>query len=573
MNKMVCKISSMGRNFPSIRFCLPPLLLLLATSSLAMGGDRFAVAVGPRDTLAIFAPDGSRVAELAVPTISRPVKIGNTTFQVSYGRDANDLLTVILTPDPTGPQSLHFNVLSKNIDTDQQAVVTLTFSNRLDHVAVDPGYLGIVQVDSRTLRHRELADESYPAPPVSSGAPLMARTSPELAPREIPSSSSQASASSSSSTESASGPRMSPSTPAPLLRTSPVTTESVPPSSPVSATASSSSMSPEANASEEMASQGTAQGTYQPPSKVPGIPLQVPKSTKAEVTRLYWSEPITPPDGHAPPIAIDEMKLVNVQGTVTVGMPDGTTKVGENGMVVPSGSSLLTADKASAAVFIGGVNSARLLPGTDVSITQNLDGAIRHTKIDLREGTVFSRVGRRPGEKEDYTVSTPEGVAAARGTEFADHRSKDDSGHYHHYVYVVKGIVEMIVNGKTFEIIAGNGRAVGMGSIPPTQDEKTVLMALLEILQQFNVDLNAILARLNGGSGGLSTAEYNYFNQQLGQSIYLVDELNQLIVGPTGIPSPYDYLTDEELRGIIPAVRRGVDQEIQPFGTPPVTPF
>jgi hypothetical protein len=255
-------------------------------------------------------------------------------------------------------------------------------------------------------------------------------------------------------------------------------------------------------------------------------------------------------------------------------MPDGTTKAGENGMVVPSGASVKTDDKgSSAAIFIGGVDSARLLPGTDVSVTQSLRGVVRHTNINLREGTVFSRVGRRSGEKEDYQVSTPEGVAAARGTEFADHRSRDRSGHYHHYVFVVKGIVALIVNGNTFKIIAGNGQEVGMGSVPPTQDEKSVLMQLLQILQQFNVDLNAILDKLNGGPGGLTAAEIQYYNTQLAQSIYLIDELNQLIVGPTGIPTPYDYLTTQQLRGIIPPVRNAVNQELEPYGTQPVTPY
>jgi hypothetical protein len=97
-------------------------------------------------------------------------------------------------------------------------------------------------------------------------------------------------------------------------------------------------------------------------------------------------------------------------------------------------------------------------------------------------------------------------------------------------------------------------------------------MGILNMLQQFNVDLNAILAKINGGTP-LSDAEMKYFNAQLSQSIYLVNELGQLISGPTGVPLPYNYYTNEELRGIIPAVRRAINQEIQPFHIPPVTPF
>jgi mannose-6-phosphate isomerase-like protein (cupin superfamily) len=596
MNKMVCKISSMRRNFLGIRFVQAALLLFLATSSLAIGDDHFAVAVGPRDTLMILGPNGATAASLSVPTIAKPVKVGDTTFQVSYGRDANDLLTVILTPDPTEPQSLHFNVLSKNVDTDKQAVVTLTFSNSLNHVSIDPGYIGVVQVDSETLRRHLLTDESYPAPPASSEAPLTASTSPELAPR--PSQANQAmpplpvhqamhqtAVASSGGLEPASSPvppiyhstpaiqsaQTQPS-PAPMLRTSSVTTESVPPpssmpSSSTSSTSTSLSRSEANSTGGANPSMDTDTANYQPPTKPPGIPLEVPASTSSQVNRLFWAEPVTPPGGSPPPVGLNEMKLIDVYGPVTVKTPDGAIKSGANGMTVPSGSTILTSDGGSAAVFIGGVNSARLLPNTNISVTQNLSGNVRHTNIDLRDGTVFSRVGRRPGEKEDYRVSTPEGVAAARGTEFANHRSNG-----HHYVYVVQGIVEMIVNGKTFKIIAGDGTVVGMGSIPPTQDEKTVLMGILNMLQQFNVDLNAILAKINGGTP-LSDAEMKYFNAQLSQSIYLVNELGQLISGPTGVPLPYNYYTNEELRGIIPAVRRAINQEIQPFHIPPVTPF
>ena len=589
MNKMVGKISSMRRNFLGICFAQTSLLLLLAASSLAMGDDHFALAVGPRDTLMLLGPGGTTAAQLSVPTISKPVKVGDTSFQVSYGRDANDLLTVILTPDPTEPKSLHFNVLSKNVDTDSQAVVTLTFSNNLNHVSIDPGYLGVVQVDSETLRRHLLTDESYPAPPPSSEAPLTAATSPELAPRPRPSPPPAPVHRTLVASEPAAShpvpplyhstpaiqPIQTPSSPAPMLRTSSVTTESVPPPSSTSSSASSantSASSPEVNSMAGAGQLDTNTANYQPPTKPPGIPLQVPSSTSSQVNRLFWAEPVTPPGGSPPPVGLNEMKLVDVYGPVTVKTPDGAIKQGANGMTVPSGSTILTSDRSSAAVFIGGVNSARLLPNTNVSVTQNLSGSVRHTMIDLRDGTVFSRVGRRPGEKEDYRVSTPEGVAAARGTSFADHRGKDGSGNYHHYVYVVEGIVEMVVNGNTFKIIAGNGAVMGMGSIPPTQDEKTVLMGILNMLQQFNVDLNAILAKISGGTP-LTDAELKYFNTQLDQSIYLVNELGQLINGPTGVPLPYNYYTNEELRGIIPAVRRAINQEIRPFGVPPVTPF
>ncbi len=90
-------------------------------------------------------------------------------------------------------------------------------------------------------------------------------------------------------------------------------------------------------------------------------------------------------------------------------------------------------------------------------------------------------------------------------------------------------------------------------------------MEILQVLQQFNVYLNFILNELNGGSGQLTSADLTYYDEQLVQSLYLVDELNRLIVGPTGIPTPYDFLTTQELSGIIPPIE---GQPLIPFHGP-----
>src|SRR5260221_3837138 len=105
---------------------LAAMVLLVATTSWAVGDERFAVALGAHDTLVIFGPKGERVAEFGAPTISQPVTVGTTSFQVSYGRDADDLLTAIVAPGSSQPQDLHFNVSNKSIDADKEAVVTLT---------------------------------------------------------------------------------------------------------------------------------------------------------------------------------------------------------------------------------------------------------------------------------------------------------------------------------------------------------------------------------------------------------------------------------------------------------------
>src|SRR5260221_12227962 len=83
------------------------LICFASVSALAMGEDRFAVTVGTHDKLVFFGPKGERSAELSVPSISQPVTIGDVSFQVSYGRDANGRLTAILAPGST-PVALHF---------------------------------------------------------------------------------------------------------------------------------------------------------------------------------------------------------------------------------------------------------------------------------------------------------------------------------------------------------------------------------------------------------------------------------------------------------------------------------
>lgn len=135
-----------------IRTFLIALFCLVTVSACAKGADRFAVTVGAHDKLVIFGPKGERAAEFSAPSIAQPVAIGDVSFQVSYGHDANGNLTAILSPSETAPTALHFNVMGKSVDADK-AVVTLTFSANLKSVAVDPGYMGSVEVNSHRVGH------------------------------------------------------------------------------------------------------------------------------------------------------------------------------------------------------------------------------------------------------------------------------------------------------------------------------------------------------------------------------------------------------------------------------------
>jgi hypothetical protein len=523
----------MRKLFLRYRFqALNALVLFLAMSSWALADDRFAVAVGPHSTLVIFGPKGERVAELTIPSISQPVTVGSTSFQVSYGRDANDLVTAIFAPSPSDPQGLHFNVLNKSVDTDKQAVITLTFTSGFSSVMVDPGYIGMVQVNSRNVRHHSLADDTYiprpvtptraptpqgiePVPPqrTSESAPAP-HPSADMTPRDIP------------------APVFHPSPAPATIESSPHVSSAPPPAAP--APVGAAPVNPLA-------------GTLI--RGIPGPPV------------AFWSEPVTPPNGPPPPIRPNEMKLVEVHGPVTVKTPDGNIVPGTNGMILPSGSTVQTASHASAAVFMGGVNSARLLPETEIAVQQNVNGSVRKTSIDLRQGTVFSRIGRRVGEKQDYQVRTPQGVAAARGTEMVDYLSP--SGH--HFIYVAKGTVDVYVDGVLTKVLTGHPGdppTLDATVLPPSDDDlDLVLEDILNDLAPYNEKLLGVIDRRHDGT---ATQADNDFYESI---------KNTFAEGPDDLlqDAYWDFYPNPG--GVIPLARRASDQVLVPFGTVELTPF
>jgi hypothetical protein len=220
---------------------------------------------------------------------------------------------------------------------------------------------------------------------------------------------------------------------------------------------------------------------------------------------LYWAEPITPPNGAAPHVASNEMKLLEVQGDISFTPPGGSSQAGANEMLVPSGSTISTTDGGSAALFMGGVNSIRLLPSTEVQVTQQLDGSVRKTVVVLNKGSLFSRVGHRDGERQDYRVQSPEGVSMAKGTEFADAVVNG-----HHYVFVVKGVVAMLMNGIQTGLLTPTSSSLASGAMPPTDDGNRVLFQMLTTLQPFQTKLKTVIAHINNGTA--TPSEIGYFD-------------------------------------------------------------
>jgi len=465
----------MQKLFLSGRFLalITALLFLGAVSVPVLGDDAFALAMGAHDSLIVFGPKGDKVAELTAPAISQPVTVGATTFQISYGRDANDLLTAILTPSPDQPQSLHFNVMNKSVDTDKQAVVTLTFAPGQKHVTVDPGYIGLVHVNSHAVRHHALTDNNYAPQPAYRMTPA---TAPDLASIAPP--------------DSDSPPR-----------------DFVPPSTHL-ATNSSTVL--------DSASPVSAGPLPSPNDSAPASPSGPALSGvgRLDHPKMFWAEPVTPLHGPAPHVASNQMMLVEVQGEVTVKSPDGTTTSGSNGTIVPSGSTVMTSDNSSAAVFMGGINSARFLPGSEAAVSQNLSGGVRKTTVDLHQGTVFSRVGRRAGEIEDYKVHTPQGVAAAHGTEFAVTIVTKNGVSYTLCTVKDSSVVLKDASGEhTFTITPGDNQ-VAFASIPvmSIEDAKQILLDILTVLQEFNSKLAAIAGALATDPEGVPPEDKDFYD-------------------------------------------------------------
>jgi hypothetical protein len=375
---------------------------MVAVSSFASAEDRFALAVGPKDSLFIYGPKGDQVAEVKVPSIALTATTAGATFQISYGRDASGHLTAIIAPVISGGPALHFNVLKKAIDADQ-AIVTLTFSNDLQSVSVDPGYSGSVEVNSHHLRQHLLSDDAPipmlnvpgqfpPSPVVAVITPAQPQPSTAATPSPaVPS------------------PTTSTAAPAPLTKADLfATTAPVPMASQMSPSVLDNS----ATDTQQVAANSAAQPASATAANASNA-LASDDSTTTKTVKLYWSEPVTPFDGSAPPpCGLDEIRLVEVYGTVTITLPTGQTETGANGMIIPSGSSVYTAENSSTALFLGGVSSARLLPRCDLTVTQTFDGTNRKDTLDLRKGAVFARIGQREGEVQDYTIHTPEGTSS-----------------------------------------------------------------------------------------------------------------------------------------------------------------
>jgi hypothetical protein len=206
-----------------------------------------------------------------------------------------------------------------------------------------------------------------------------------------------------------------------------------------------------------------------------------PKEIYVQVVR-DWLEPITPPSMPASlGVAPDVMQIRETQGDVQVEMPSGpgTFVPATEEMPIPNGTVVKTGANGTAAVLFGGVNSVRLSPNSQASVQQTVATDLRSTQVDLKSGAAFSKVGLRKGEKQDYQVHTPFGVASARGTDFVTVAMPDRTD-----VWIAQGTVQFDQPNGT---MVGMVKSAGTGTLkiirfPVMADAHQAMMATAETM-------------------------------------------------------------------------------------------
>lgn len=232
-----------------------------------------------------------------------------------------------------------------------------------------------------------------------------------------------------------------------------------------------------------------------------------------------WIEPITPPDmPKSLGVAPDAMQIREPQGDVQVALPSAPANFvpATNGMTIPNGTVVKTGANGTAAVLLGGVNSARLIPNSEAAVQQTVTPQLRSTEIDLTVGAVFSKVGLRAGEKQDYKVHTPFGVAAARGTDFVSVAMPARTD-----VWIAQGTVQLDQpDGKMVGMVKSEGTgALKIVRFPVMTDPHQAMMAgaetmtaAMNFIPMVNQKTKALRDKVAAG-GKLSPTEQDYMSR------------------------------------------------------------
>lgn len=120
----------------------------------------------------------------------------------------------------------------------------------------------------------------------------------------------------------------------------------------------------------------------------------------------------------------NEATVARVTGTVTATLSDGSTVAVTEGTKLPQGATITTGDKSEAYLVSHGDTTSVITANSVVEIaelsTTSAGGKVTELKttLDLKSGNLVAKLNPAKKSVNQYSVRTPKGVAAARGTVF-----------------------------------------------------------------------------------------------------------------------------------------------------------
>jgi hypothetical protein len=169
-----------------------------------------------------------------------------------------------------------------------------------------------------------------------------------------------------------------------------------------------------------------------------------------------------------------EATVARVTGTVTATLADGSTVAVTEGTKLPQGATITTGDKSEAFLVSHGDTTSVITANSVVEIaelsTTSAGGKVTEQKatLDLKSGNLVAKLNPNKKSVNNYSVRTPKGVAAARGTTF--------TVTYNNQAYVIttiNGVVNVSGPGFTAQNIGARGALI---QVPG----KTVLTGTIE---------------------------------------------------------------------------------------------
>jgi hypothetical protein len=161
-----------------------------------------------------------------------------------------------------------------------------------------------------------------------------------------------------------------------------------------------------------------------------------------------------------------EATVARVTGTVTATLADGSTVAVTEGTKLPQGATITTGDKSEAYLVSHGDSTSVITANSVVEIaelsTTSAGGKVTEQKatLDLKSGNLVAKLNPAKKSVNQYSVRTPKGVAAARGTVFT---VSYKGGNY--TIAVVNGVVTINPPGALQNNTSVDSISVGAGSL------------------------------------------------------------------------------------------------------------